>query len=270
MNAPITVCGDIHGQFFDLLEIFKIGGDIPYTNYLFLGDYVDRGYYSIECISLLLCLKIRYPNRIYLIRGNHESRQITQVYGFYDECIRKYGNSNVYKYFTDLFDYLPLATIIENKIFCVHGGLSPSIETIEHIQKLYRIQETPQEGPLCDLLWTDPETDEGFSGWVQSPKGSGYYFGYEISQNFCNDNNLSMICRAHQMQMKGYSICHNGLCCTIFSAPNYCYRCGNKAAIMEVDEDINYTFLQFNASPIQGRKDYNRGDNYKRCVDYFL
>ena len=124
MNAPITVCGDIHGQFFDLMEIFKIGGDIPNSNYLFLGDYVDKGYYSIECISLLLYFKIRYPNRIWLIRGNHESRQITQVYGFYDECIRKYGNSNVYKYFTDLFDYLPLAALVEGKIFCVQDRKS--------------------------------------------------------------------------------------------------------------------------------------------------
>ena len=268
MNAPITVCGDIHGQFFDLMEIFKIGGDIPNSNYLFLGDYVDRGYYSIECISLLLCFKIRYPNRIWLIRGNHECRQITQVYGFYDECIRKYGNSNVYKYFTDLFDYLPLATIIENKIFCVHGGLSPSIETIEDIQNYDRVQETPQEGVLCDLLWTDPE--ENIPSWGQAPKGSGYFFGYEISKNFCDTNKLNMICRAHQLQRNGYSVCHNGLCCTIFSAPNYCYRCGNKAAIMEVDEDINCTFLQFSAATIQGKEDEMNGENYKRCVDYFL
>ena len=270
VNAPITICGDIHGQFFDLMEIFKIAGDIPNSNYLFLGDYVDRGYYSVEIISLLICLKIRYPKRIFLIRGNHESRQITQVYGFYDECIRKYGNSNVWKYFTDLFDYLPLTAIIENKIFCVHGGLSPSIETLDEIRKLDRIQETPQDGgPLCDLLWTDPH--EGPS-WTMAPKGNVYYFGYEITEKFCNDNKLNMICRAHQLQHNGYNICHNGLCCTIFSAPNYCYRCGNKAAIMEIDEDINYKFLQFSASPIQVRKYEMNGDknNNKKCVDYFL
>ena len=163
----MTICGDIHGQFFDMIELFKIGGEAPDSNYLFMGDYVDRGYYSVECVSLLMCLKVRYPNRIHLTRGNHESRQITQVYGFYDECMRKYGNPNVWKYFTDLFDCLPLTAVVENQIFCLHGGLSPSIETLDNIKMLDRYQETPQEGPMCDLLWSDPE--DRF-GWGMSPR----------------------------------------------------------------------------------------------------
>ena len=268
MNAPITVCGDIQGQFFDLLELFKIGGNVPNTNYLFLGNYVDKGYNSIECISLLLCLKIRYPNRIYLLRGNHEGRQITQVYGFYDECLTKYGNTNVWKYFTDLFDYLPITSLIENKIFCVHGGLSPSIENIEDIKKINRFQEIPTEGPFSDLLWSDPE--ESNFGWNYTPHGSTYIFGYCISEEFCKNNKLNMICRGHRMEMKGFNIMHNGLCCSIFSAPNYGFRCGNKAAIMEVDEDLNYKFLQFSASPIQRRKDDINNVNSKKLVDYFL
>lgn len=127
MRAPVVVCGDIHGQFHDLMELFEIGGNVPDTNYLFMGDYVDRGHHSVETVTLLIALKVRHKDRITILRGNHESRQITQVYGFYDECCRKYGNSNVWKCLTELFDYLPLTAVVENQFFCLHGGLSPSI-----------------------------------------------------------------------------------------------------------------------------------------------
>lgn len=137
--------------------MLRIGGNIPETNYLFLGDFVDRGYNSVETFLLLLALKVRYPDRVALLRGNHESRQITQVYGFYEECLRKYGSSNVWKYCTEVFDLLILAAVIDNKIFCVHGGLTPSISTINDVKNIYRLQEIPHDGPMCDLLWSDPE-----------------------------------------------------------------------------------------------------------------
>lgn len=133
LSAPITVCGDIHGQFDDLIELFDVGGKIPETNYIFMGDFVDRGINSVETFLFLLALKVKYPDRISLIRGNHESRQITQVYGFYDECLKKYNSINVWRYCTEVFDLLSLAAVIENKIYCVHGGLSPEAENINDV-----------------------------------------------------------------------------------------------------------------------------------------
>lgn len=236
VRAPVTICGDVHGQLHDLLELFKIGGQPPDTNYLFMGDYVDRGYYSVETVSLLLTLKTRYPDRIHLLRGNHESRQITQVYGFFDECVRKYGSGNVWKMFTDLFDYLPLTAVVEDQIFCLHGGLSPSIDTLDHIRQLDRVQEVPHEGSMCDLLWSDPDDRRG---WGISPRGAGYTFGSDISEMFNHRNGLTLVSRAHQLVMDGYNWTHSMNVLTIFSAPNYCYRCGNQAAIMEVDEYLN-------------------------------
>ncbi|CAB0041541.1 unnamed protein product, partial [Trichogramma brassicae] len=238
VKCPVTVCGDVHGQFHDLMELFRIGGKSPDTNYLFMGDYVDRGYYSVETVTLLVALKVRYRERITILRGNHESRQITQVYGFYDECLRKYGNANVWKFFTDLFDYLPLTALVDGQIFCLHGGLSPSIDTLDHIRALDRLQEVPHEGPMCDLLWSDPD-DRG--GWGISPRGAGYTFGQDISETFNHSNGLTLVSRAHQLVMEGYNWCHDRNVVTIFSAPNYCYRCGNQAAIMELDDALKYS-----------------------------
>ena len=263
VHCPVTVCGDIHGQFHDLLELFKVGGYAPDTNYLFMGDYVDRGTFSVESVSLLLALKLKYPNRIFLLRGNHESRQTSQMYGFYDECFKKYGNSpNIYNTFMDLFDFLPLCALIENKILCLHGGLSPNIQTIEEINQLDRMQELPHDGPMSDLLWSDPEEREG---WGQSPRGAGFVFGGDISRKFNFTNNLSMICRAHQFQQNGYQWSHENNVLTIFSAPNYCYRCGNLAAIMEIDENMKYELQTFEPAPRRGEAALE-----KYTPDYFL
>ena len=261
--APVTICGDVHGQFHDLLELFTIGGKCPDTNYLFMGDYVDRGYHSIETLSLLLLLKIRYPTKIYLTRGNHESTEITQLYGFYDECVQKFGSANVWKMFTELFNYLPISAIVNNKIFCLHGGLSPDIETIDEIRKIDRRRDVPSSGAMCDLLWSDPEERVG---WGVSPRGAGYIFGSDISKKFTQRNNLMMVNRAHQLVMKGYNWSHEKLVCTLFSAPNYCYRCGNQAGIMEVDENMKFNIQQFDPNPIKrGKLEIS-----KRAPNYFL
>ncbi|KAI3504393.1 hypothetical protein L2E82_46119 [Cichorium intybus] len=264
VDAPVTICGDIHGQFYDMKELFKVGGDCPKTNYLFLGDFVDRGFYSVETFLLLLALKVRYPDRITLIRGNHESRQITQVYGFYDECLRKYGSVNVWRYCTDIFDYLSLSALIENKIFSVHGGLSPNINTLDQIRTIDRKQEVPHDGAMCDLLWSDPE--DIVDGWGLSPRGAGFLFGGSVVTSFNHTNNIDYICRAHQLVMEGFKWMFNNQIVTVWSAPNYCYRCGNVAAILELDENLNKQFRVFKAAPQE-----SRGAPAKRPPpDYFL
>ena len=205
---------------------------------------------------------MRYRDRITILRGNHESRQITQVYGFYDECLRKYGNATVWKYFTDLFDYLPLTALVENQIFCLHGGLSPSIDTLDHVRSLDRIQEVPHEGPMCDLLWSDPDDRVG---WGISPRGAGYTFGADVSEQFLHANGINLVARAHQLVMEGYNWVHDRKVVTIFSAPNYCYRCGNQAAVMETDESLFKRFIQYDPAPRRGEPHVSR-----RTPDYFL
>jgi diadenosine tetraphosphatase ApaH/serine/threonine PP2A family protein phosphatase len=288
------------------------------------GDFVDRGFYSLESFLLLLCLKVRYPDRMTLIRGNHESRQITTVYGFYDECLRKYGSANVWRYCCDVFDYLALGAIVlgasnnlgpgregtsaqayvdmdleievcnsdgdimhrfprrrpaahepppnspngaepaaeggngsgtaltgppgsgasgssngsignpAGAVLCVHGGLSPLIDTVDKIRLLDRKQEVPHEGAMCDLLWSDPDE---IDGWGLSPRGAGFLFGADIVKTFNHRNDLSLIARAHQLVMEGFKEMFDASIVTVWSAPNYCYRCGNVAALLELSED---------------------------------
>jgi len=263
VQAPVTICGDIHGQFHDLLELFNCGGACPETSYIFMGDFVDRGYNSVETMTLLLLLKARWPHRITLLRGNHESRQITQVYGFYDECLRKYGSVNVWRYCTEIFDYLSLSSLIEDKIFCVHGGLSPSINTLDQIRVIDRKQEVPHDGAMCDLMWSDPED---IDGWGLSPRGAGYLFGGDVVAQFSSTNSIDLIARAHQLVMEGYKHMFNDTLVTVWSAPNYCYRCGNVAAILELDEHLNKNFKIFEAAP----QDQRGVPAKKPAPDYFL
>ncbi|EAR82035.1 serine/threonine protein phosphatase 2A (macronuclear) [Tetrahymena thermophila SB210] len=263
VKAPVTVCGDIHGQFHDLIELFRIGGKPPDTNYLFMGDYVDRGSNSVETVSLIFSLKVRFKDRVTILRGNHENREINKIYGFYDECYKKYGNENVWKYFTDVFLYLPLTALIESQLFCLHGGLSPAIENLDQIRSLNRFQELPHEGPMCDLLWSDP--DDQRTGWGLSPRGAGWTWGHDITEKFIHQNKLKLIARAHQLVMDGYQHVHNKKCVTIFSAPNYCYRCGNQASIMEVDDGLKLNYMQFEPAPRTNEPHASR-----RVPDYFL
>lgn len=249
--TPTTVAGDIHGQFYDLEELFRTGGFPPHTRYVFMGDFVDRGYYSLETFTRLLTLKVKYPDRVILLRGNHETRQITQVYGFYDECQNKYGNANAWRYCSKVFDLLSVAALVDGRILCVHGGLSPDVATIDQIRTIDRNKEIPHEGAFCDLVWSDPDDVEN---WSISPRGAGYLFGAKVTKEFCDINRLELICRAHQLVQEGYKYMFpDENLVTIWSAPNYCYRCGNVASILAFDDGSSRESKLFNAVPDEDR-----------------
>jgi len=245
LKAPITICGDIHGQFKDLLNIFK-NGACPEINYLFLGNYCNRGYDTIETVSLLFSLKLKYPDRITLLRGNQDNAIISQVHGFYDESMSKYQSSIVWASIVKAFNYLPLSAIINDKIFCVHGGLSPDLTLLEEIEPLQRVLlENPHTEIICDILWSDPDD---ILGWQLSPRGAGYLFGEDVTKQFIRTNNLNLIVRAHQFCMEGYKKMFGGIMITVWSAPNYCYEAGNLASILEIGENLNENYRVFAAT----------------------
>jgi serine/threonine-protein phosphatase PP1 catalytic subunit len=239
VHAPINVCGDTHGQFFDLLRLFETGGFPPDGNYVFMGDYVDRAKQSIETISLLLCYKIKYPDQFFLLRGNHECASLNRIYGFYDECKRRYS-VKLWRIFADSFNCMPVAAIIEDKILCMHGGLSPDLERMGQILELPRPTDVPDEGLLCDLLWADP--DPCISGWGRNARGVSYTFGHDVIDEFLDTHDLDLICRAHQVVEDGYEFQANRALVTIFSAPNYCGEFDNAGAMMHVGENLKCSF----------------------------
>jgi diadenosine tetraphosphatase ApaH/serine/threonine PP2A family protein phosphatase len=240
IKGPVTVVSDIHGQFFELLEIFKIGGALPEHQYLFLGDIVDRGYHSVESIVYLFALKEMYPHRITILRGSHESISITQVYGFYDEIQRKYGHHpTLFRNVCDVFNYLPLCAIIDEKAFCAHGGLSPHINTIEDILAIDRKRDIPYEGPMTDLLYSVPEKD--VEGFIISPRGAGYIFGKNIVDTFLNVNGLELMVQSCYLREDGAEFIFDGKLLKLFSPTKYTYLENNRGAVvlLYLDKDGN-------------------------------
>jgi serine/threonine-protein phosphatase PP1 catalytic subunit len=201
-----------------MLRLFEYGGFPPESNYLFLGDYVDRGRQSLETICLLFAYKIKYPENFFLLRGNHECSSINRIYGFYDECKRRYS-VKLWKVFSDCFNCLPIAALVEDRILCMHGGLSPDLKNFDQIRKLYRPSEIPDTGLMCDLLWSDPE--KGAKGWATNERGVSFVFGEKVVDEMCELLDIDLICRAHQVVEDGYEFFHKRKVVTVFSAPNY-------------------------------------------------
>lgn len=239
LEAPLKIVGDIHGQYYDLLRLFEYGGFPPESNYLFLGDYVDRGPNGLETICLLLAYKIRYPENFFMLRGNHESAAINRIYGFYEECRERY-NLKIWKAFNDCFNCLPLGAIIEDKILCIHGGLSPDLKNLEQIRRIVRPTEIPDAGLLCDLLWADPDAET--AGWGENDRGVSFTFGADVVENFLKRHDFDLIVRAHQVVEDGYEFFAKRQLVTVFSAPNYCGEFDNAGAMMSVDSSLMCSF----------------------------
>ncbi|CAF3708545.1 unnamed protein product [Rotaria sp. Silwood1] len=281
IDAPLTICGDVHGQFYDLVKLFDVGGSPSHTRYLFLGDYVDRGYFGIECVLYLWSLKIHYPQTFFLLRGNHECRHLTDHFTFKQECLVKY-TEKIYDICMEAFDCLPLAAVMNNQFLCVHGGLSPEIHTLDDIKQLDRFREPPTHGAMCDLLWSDPAEDYGneegsltlvttpcmsalaqssaaiatSSGSLYLPnaaRGCSYFYTYAAINEFLVRNQILSVIRAHEAQDIGFRMYKKSpetgfpSLITIFSAPNYCDVYQNKAAIMKYENNI-VNIQQFNCS----------------------
>jgi serine/threonine-protein phosphatase PP1 catalytic subunit len=217
LDAPVKIVGDIHGQYPDLIRLFEMSGSPPNANFLFLGDYVDRGKQSLETILLLLCYKLKYPENFFLLRGNHECANVTRVYGFYDECKRR-CNIKTWKTFIDTFNTLPIAAIVAEKIFCVHGGLSPSLSHMDDIRNIARPTDVPDYGLLNDLLWSDPADMD--DDWAANERGVSYCFGKKVITQFLERHNFDLVCRAHMVVEDGYEFFNDRVLVTVFSAPN--------------------------------------------------
>jgi len=200
---------------------------------------VDRGKQSLETICLLLAYKIKYPENFFLLRGNHECASINRIYGFYDECKRRF-NIRLWKTFTDCFNCLPVAALIDEKILCMHGGLSPDLKNLDQIKKIARPTDVPDAGLLCDLLWADP--DNNVAGWGNNDRGVSFTFGSDTVSEFLQKHDLDLICRAHQVVEDGYEFFAKRQLVTIFSAPNYCGEFDNAGAMMSVDDTLMCSF----------------------------
>lgn len=233
LHSPIIVVGDLHGQFLDLIRIFQKNGIPPGKKYLFLGDLVDRGEFSVDILIFLFLLKILHPESIFFIRGNHEFNSLASTMGFFNEIIDKYEEPSMYNAFINLFSFIPLGALINEKILCIHGGLGPNFTSVFQIPLVYR--------PLCDfgkydvaddILWSDPSNE--IDTYEPNKRGAGWTFGKAIVDKFCEDNNIDMIIRGHECVMNGYENFFNGKLITVFSASNSVGSVGNEAAVIEI------------------------------------
>lgn len=237
LKAPITICGDIRGNFESLKKIFELSGDPKDKNYIFLGNYINRGQNSLECLGLLLAYKIKYKDTFNLLRGNYDDKFMCKSYGFESECQEK-TTKNIYEQITALLNCLPLAATLDDKIFLVHGGISPDLKNLDQIEGIQRPIVIPEEGLVCDLLWSDPDKDMK-DDWNKNSRGAGKIFGEKPLNSFLVKNGLIMLCRGHTVINEGYEYLWGKKLLTIFSCAKFCSS-ERKGAIMEVDSNLKF------------------------------
>jgi serine/threonine-protein phosphatase PP1 catalytic subunit len=246
LNPPLIVVGDIHGQFYDLYRFLRLGGPFADNKYLFLGDFVDRGPNSLEVITFLLCAKLLFPENVYLLRGNHETEDISECYGFKDECERRFGTMGtmLWRQFNGVFKELPLCAVVGERVFCVHGGISRDagvVATTVVEERFPRPLDVGEEGIVTDFLWADPSLDD--PGFQESDRGASFTFGTAATGEFLAKNGFDLIVRAHQVVKEGYEFPFTGrTVVTVFSCPNYCGECENDGAMLIIGEDLECKF----------------------------
>ena len=244
LKAPFYVFGDIHGQYSDLIRFIELVGLPPKVKLLFLGDYVDRGSNSLEVIALLFSLKIKYPKHVFLLRGNHECSQVNDNYGFLEECIERYGHKDgreLWNGINQTFRMLPLCSLINKKIFCTHGGISPELKSFNQLEKINRNCNIPNQGIICDLTWADPKRQ--VFKYKDNDRGVSYTFNKDALKEFKERLNLDLVIRAHQVVDKGYQFFDEQNLVTVFSAPNYCGYNGNNGAVLKIKKNLDCSFI---------------------------
>ncbi|CAB3375203.1 Hypothetical predicted protein [Cloeon dipterum] len=245
-DKKFTICGDIHGQFYDLMNIFTLNGlPSPDNPYLFNGDFVDRGSFSVECIFTLFGFKLLYPDHFFMSRGNHESVTMNQMYGFEGEVKSKYTEQMAHL-FTEVYNWLPLCHCLNNRVLVMHGGLfSRDGVKLDELREIERNKQPPEDGLMCELLWSDPQPQDGRA---PSKRGVGVQFGPDVTHRFLKDNGLDYVVRSHEVKADGYEVAHDGKCITVFSAPNYCDTMGNKGAFIILNgKDMKPNFTTYEA-----------------------
>lgn len=242
LKGNVVIFGDIHGNFEFLVSVMNAIQFTNDTKFLFLGNYVDKGSASVETMLYLTLLKLQCPERVILLRGNHENRRISYAYGFFEQSIKKYGTDNVWRYFTDLFDYLPIAATVNETFFCVHSGLSKKLQTINQLRMIDRVEETPTEGLLCDLLWSDPSDG---SGWGANERGYGCTYGRDVFEEFMTRNSFKTMIKGNEFAQSGVSKRWDNKLISVWSAPVSEGQTSSKGAILTVDSASNVTVQTF-------------------------